>query len=51
LVKHLANEFGRLRAIVVGPDGFLYLTTSNRDGRGAPATDDDRIIKVNPSKL
>jgi glucose/arabinose dehydrogenase len=51
LVKHLENEFGRLRAIVVGPDGFLYLTTSNRDGRGAPATDDDRIIKVNPSKL
>lgn len=40
------GEFGRLRDVLVGPDGTLYLATSNRDGRGRPAADDDRILKV-----
>lgn len=48
---HLQNEFGRLRDVVVGPDNMLYITTSNRDGRGSPAVDDDKIIKVNPELL
>jgi glucose/arabinose dehydrogenase len=47
----LKGEFGRLREVVVGPDGLLYLTTSNRDGRGSPVAEDDRIIRVNPNKL
>jgi glucose/arabinose dehydrogenase len=44
----LAGAFGRLREVVVGPDRFLYVTTSNRDGRGSPAGDDDRILRVEP---
>jgi len=40
--------FGRLRDAVVGPDGNLYLLTSNRDGRGTPAENDDRILKIIP---
>lgn len=48
---HLQNEFGRLRDVVLGPDNMLYITTSNRDGRGSPASDDDKIIKVNPELL
>jgi glucose/arabinose dehydrogenase len=40
------GRFGRLRDAVVGPDGALYVLTSNRDGRGDPAPDDDRIIKI-----
>jgi aldose sugar dehydrogenase len=44
----LADAYGRLRDVVVGPDGALYVTTSNRDGRGAPAADDDRILRVAP---
>lgn len=40
------REFGRLRAIAQGPDGALYLSTSNHDGRGDAAEGDDRIIRV-----
>jgi glucose/arabinose dehydrogenase len=41
-----SKEFGRLRDVVVGPDGYLYLLTSNRDGRGSPAPNDDKILKI-----
>ena len=44
----LADTHGRLRDVVVGPDGALYVATSNRDGRGSPARDDDRILRVVP---
>lgn len=50
LKKHFEGEFGRIRDVVLGPDGFLYLTTSNRDGRGTPKEGDDKIIRVNPIK-
>ena len=42
------GQFGRLRDVQTGPDGFLYLLTSNRDGRGSPVSNDDRIIKAVP---
>ncbi|TGE09910.1 PQQ-dependent sugar dehydrogenase [Hymenobacter fodinae] len=38
------TSFGRLRAICVSPQGRVYVGTSNRDGRGAPAATDDRIL-------
>lgn len=44
----LVNRYGRLRAVIVTKDGNLLITTSNRDGRATPATDDDRIIKLTP---
>ena len=44
----LEGEFGRLRTVVEGPDGALYVLTSNRDGRGSPAGEDDRILRVTP---
>ena len=46
---YFQNEFGRIREVVVGPDGMLYITTSNRDGRGNPSQTDDKIIKINPA--
>jgi glucose/arabinose dehydrogenase len=42
------NEFGRIRDVVEGSDGSLYILTNNRDGRGSPGKDDDRIIKLSP---
>lgn len=51
LKKYLSNEYGRLRAITLGPDGYFYISTSNRDGRGTPNQNDDKIIKVNPQIL
>jgi glucose/arabinose dehydrogenase len=45
----LKKEFGRLRGVTVGPDGTIYLLTNNRDGRGTPGKQDDRIIRLKPS--
>ncbi|MEK9137397.1 MAG: PQQ-dependent sugar dehydrogenase [Bacteroidota bacterium] len=44
----LTDMFGRLRDIVEGPDGLLYFCTNNRDGRGTPGSDDDRILRLVP---
>lgn len=49
--KHLEDQFGRIRDVVLGPDNLLYITTSNRDGRGTIQPGDDKIIKINPAKL
>lgn len=42
----LFGELGRIRAVVMGPDGALWFTTSNRDGRGSPAAADDRVLRL-----
>jgi len=44
----LEGQFGRLRDVITGPDGYLYFCTSNRDGRGSPTSDDDRIARLVP---
>lgn len=40
------GSYGRLRDVLVGPDGSIYVATSNRDGRGRPAPEDDRILQI-----
>ncbi len=43
--EELFSELGRIRD-VVEHDGYLYIATSNRDGRGIPKINDDRIIRI-----
>jgi glucose/arabinose dehydrogenase len=45
---YLAGAYGRLRTVVAGPDGALWLTTSNKDGAGKPTPQDDRVIRILP---
>ncbi|MGH3383788.1 MAG: PQQ-dependent sugar dehydrogenase [Nocardioidaceae bacterium] len=45
---HFSGEYGRLRTVVATPDGGLWFTTSNRDGRGDPAEADDRVFEIRP---
>jgi hypothetical protein len=45
-VSHVAGEYGRLRTVLPAADGGLLLTTSNTDGRGDPAGDDDKVLAL-----
>ncbi len=42
----LSNRFGRIRDVITAPDGSLYFSTCNRDGRGTPVAEDDRIVRI-----
>lgn len=44
----LQGQYGRIREVAEGPDGAIYISTSNRDGRGKPAANDDRILRLVP---
>jgi aldose sugar dehydrogenase len=46
----LQGKYGRIRDVAEGPDGYIYFSTSNKDGRGTPASNDDRIIRLVPAK-
>jgi glucose/arabinose dehydrogenase len=45
----LVGRYGRLRSVLAIDDHTLLVTTSNRDGRQAPGSRDDRILLVTVS--
>lgn len=49
LSTYLRQKYGRLRTVVVGPDGYLYVATNNTDGRGTKKANDDKIIRISPN--
>jgi len=46
---YFVGEYGRMRTVVTAPDGNLWVTTSNRDGRGNPSDSDDQILLISPT--
>ncbi len=48
---HLFGDLGRVRQVRRGPDGALWILTSNRDGRGRARDGDDRVVRVRPEAL
>jgi glucose/arabinose dehydrogenase len=44
----LGGQYGRLRTVVLDAEGGLWVTTSNRDGLGTPAEDDDKVLRILP---
>jgi glucose/arabinose dehydrogenase len=42
----IMSGLGRIRDIAEGPDGYLYLITSNTDGRAFPDSDDDKLVRI-----
>jgi glucose/arabinose dehydrogenase len=46
-IAHFRGDYGRLRTVQVAADGgSLLLTSSNTDGRGSPASNDDRLFQI-----
>lgn len=43
------KTYGRIREVAEAPDGSIYFSTSNRDGRGDPNVEDDRILRIVPT--
>lgn len=46
LERLLTGEYGRLRAVVEGPDGSIYVGTSNGDGLGKGTPGEEKILRL-----
>ena len=44
--KSILTGMGRIRDVIQGPDDYLYLITSNTDGKAFPDKDDDKLLRI-----
>lgn len=44
--KSILSGTGRIRDVVEGADGSLYVITSNTDGKGFPDSRDDKLLRI-----
>ncbi len=44
--KSILSGTGRIRDVVQGSDGSLYVITSNTDGKGFPDSMDDKLLRI-----
>ena len=44
--KNIFSGMGRIRDVGQGPDNYLYLITSNTDGKAFPDKDDDKLLRI-----
>lgn len=44
--KGILSGLGRIRDVTQGPDGYLYIITSNTDGKGFPDKNDDKLVRI-----
>jgi len=44
--KSILSGIGRVRDVVQGSDGSLYVITSNTDGKGFPDSTDDKLLRI-----
>ena len=45
-LKSILSGIGRIRDVNEGPDGNLYIITSNTDGKGFPDSSDDKLLRI-----
>jgi len=45
-LKSIISGIGRIRDVNQGPDGYLYLITSNTDGKAFPDKNDDKLLRI-----
>lgn len=48
--EKICDTYGRIRDIAEGPDGYIYFSSSNLDGRGRPQKGDDKIYRIISNK-
>jgi len=44
--KSILSGIGRIRDVIEGPDGNLYIISSNTDGKGFPDDSDDKLLRI-----
>jgi glucose/arabinose dehydrogenase len=47
-VQWIVSDVGRVREVTESPDGLIYFTTSNQDGRGTYRVGGDRVYRIVP---